>query len=280
MEQKSAHDIHLRVRDDGSTDDTCAIVSRLAEKYPGRIELIKGKNLGFNASFFELIHSAEGYDYYAISDQDDVFKPEKYETAINLLNEEDQSIPLLFASTSYLVGDDMQPYGETRRKQREFTVYNTIIQNICPGHNQVFNEALLEHVKNVDHPERIYVYDMWIMNTAMLYGKIIFLNQPLTYYRQHQDNMMGTRSSAFGKLAMSFKRLIAGDGGKTREQIEYFVEENESELKRKGYYSELKRFLSGKTIPERFAYGINGKLYRQTVIETISFRLAVCFGLY
>ena len=280
MDQVSSHEIDLRIRDDGSTDDTCDIIDRLIKEYPGRIELVKGDNIGFNASYFKLLYTAKGYDYYAISDQDDVFSPEKYEIAINILDSEDTSIPLLFSSVSYLVGDDMEPYGETRKKNKEFTLYNTIVQNICPGHNQVFNNALLDLLKKTEDPARIYVYDMWITNTAMLYGKIVFLNKPLTYYRQHSDNMMGTKSSNLGKLLVSFSRLMSGDGGKTRDQIMYFMEVNEGELKRKGYYDELNSFISSTTCKKRIVYGIRSRLYRQTAIETICLRLSICVGLY
>ena len=187
---------------------------------------------------------------------------------------------LLFASTSYLVKDDMVPYGETRKKEREFTIYNTVIQNICPGHNQVFNNALLNLLKTATERYRIYVYDMWIANTAMLYGKIIFSNQSLTYYRQHEGNLMGTSKSTYGKLLKSFKRLMSGDGKKTRKQIQYFLEENEQKLREEGCYDEIRIFLESKTFFQRLIYVSRSKLYRQTKLETVSFKFAVLSGKY
>ena len=112
--------------------------------------MVEGQNLGYNGSFFELIKTAEGYDYYAFSDQDDVWMEEKVQTAVEWMEKESlvYNGPVLYASTSYLVEDDLIPYGTTRKQQRKFTLYNTIVQNICPGHNQFMNEKLVEIVKS------------------------------------------------------------------------------------------------------------------------------------
>ena len=280
MEQKTSHEILLRIRDDGSKDNSRQVIESLIDKYPGRIELVVGENIGSNASFFKLIDLAEKYDYYAISDQDDVFLPEKYEIACNRLAKEDNSIPLLFSATSYLVKNDMIPFGETRKKERELTIYNTVIQNICPGHNQVFNNALLSLLKKINSPSKIYVYDMWIANIAMLYGKIIFLNYPVTYYRQHDRNLMGAKKGKVGKLIMSYRRLIAGDGKRTREQLKYFLKENKEKLEQEGYFEEINAFLNAKTVSQRIKYVSHSKLYRQSYLETVAFKLAVIVGRY
>ena len=149
IKQKTDANVYIKIRDDGSTDGTCDIIEKLTVEYPNRIELQKGHNIGYNASFFRLLCEAEGYDYYAISDQDDVWLKDKLETAIYCLEQEtEKDIPLLYASTSYLVRDDLVPYGTTRKQERPFAIYNTIIQNICPGHTQVMNNQLLNMVRD------------------------------------------------------------------------------------------------------------------------------------
>ena len=47
-----------------------------------------------------------------------------------------------------MVYDDLKPYAETRKKVREIKMYNSLIQNICPGHNDVFNDKLATILKN------------------------------------------------------------------------------------------------------------------------------------
>ena len=281
IKQKTDANVYIKIRDDGSTDGTCDIIEKLTVEYPNRIELQKGHNIGYNASFFRLLCEAEGYDYYAISDQDDVWLKDKLETAIYCLEQEtEKDIPLLYASTSYLVRDDLVPYGTTRKQERPFAIYNTIIQNICPGHTQVMNNQLLNMVRDNLDVSRIYVYDSWIMNMAMLYGKILFDNESHTLYRQHSGNQLGSGRGAFGQLISSLKKTSTGDGRKYKEQIMYFVQKNGAELAKKGCFNELKRFIDADTLLKRLKYSLTGKLYRQKKQETFAFYLAVILGKY
>ena len=277
MKQSICGQVSLRIRDDGSTDRTCAIVEQFSREYPGKIELIRGENRGYNASFFELLNCAEGYDYYAFCDQDDFWLSCKLEVALKALLKEDDSIPLLYASTSFLVHDDMIPYGQTRRKQRPFHLYNTLIQNICPGHTQVLNNTLVKMLRKESfHTARIYVYDAWIMNYAFLYGKIIFNNSSFAYYRQHSGNQLGSGKGRWGKLFESARRSKRGDGQRYREQIQYFVEMNREKIENE-VYLEVDRFLRADTIAQRFCYLAGSKLYRQSRMETMAFKIAVLF---
>lgn len=279
MNQKVGADVYLRIRDDGSTDKTCQIIENLKSVYVDRIELLAGDNIGYNASFFELLKTASGYDFYAISDQDDVWLESKLQCGMNKILEIASDKPVLFASTSYLVEDDMIPYGTTRKINREFTIFNTSIQNICPGHNQIFNEELAILIRNQEiDVSKVYVYDSWIMNYAMLYGKIVFSNTPLTYYRQHKNNQLGSGAGKLGQLLSSKNRIQKGDDLKYKNQVAYFVELNRSELERVGAYDELLKYVSSKKLSSRIKYAFQSKLYRQSAVETIAFRIAVALG--
>ena len=285
LRQKTSYEIHLRIRDDGSKDRTCEIIDNYirenyTQKNTANIELIRGINIGYNASFFNLIQRAEGFDYYSISDQDDVWSEEKLQTACDAIDSIKDDIPILYASTSYLVHNDLIPYGTTRKKEREMTMYNTIIQNICPGHTQVMNNRLLELLKDDIDTTRIYVYDSWIQNIANLYGRILFDNNPHTYYRQYDGNQMGSGVGKTGQLMVSFNRIENGEGDKYRTQIEYFMKKNKVRLSEIGYYHEIEKFINAETLLERFMYCIFGKLYRQSRLETIAYKTAVLLGKY
>ena len=81
-------DIHILIRDDGSRDINI-IESR--PEVGDKITLLKGQNLGFAMSFFNLLldaHSYSGeYDYCAFSEQDDVWLPQKLISAVSMLQE-------------------------------------------------------------------------------------------------------------------------------------------------------------------------------------------------
>lgn len=283
MKQTGVKRVDLLIRDDGSTDETRVIIDDLTRKYPNRIKCIYGSNIGYNGSFFELINNAGEYDYYAFSDQDDVWLSNKLFNACKRLEYENQNIPLLYGSQSYLVGDDLIPYGMTRSKVREFTIYNTLVQNICPGHTQVFNNALLERLKIGVDVSKIYVYDSWITNIAMLYGKICFDNHAYTYYRQHYDNSFGSGTGKVGQLISSIKHAQTGDGPKYRKQIRYFAEMNKEELKKKGCYDNIVEFtvLCGSRFSLNKVKNVfQEKFFRQRKIETLALYLAIILGRY
>lgn len=278
MDQETQYRIDLRIRDDGSDDNTCLIVNDMQRKYANRIDLIRGEQIGYNASFFRLINDASGYKYYALSDQDDVWLPQKIQVACDRLKTENDSIPLLFASTSYLVRDDLKPYGTTRKRIREMFLYNTIIQNICPGHTQVMNNAMVQLLKYGISAERIYVYDSWITNMAMLYGKVLFNNDSFAFYRQHKGNQLGSGYGNLGQILTSGKRVNRGDGLKYRGQIKYFIEVNKDKMLQAGYLDEVKAFIDADSLSKRIRYIFRSRLYRQSKLETVAFRLAVLAG--
>ena len=75
-------DVHVYVRDDGSQDETSAIVARLARRFPDRITVIDNGGVctgSATGSFFALLQGIDltQSDYVAFADQDDVWMPDK-----------------------------------------------------------------------------------------------------------------------------------------------------------------------------------------------------------
>ena len=270
--QKTEHQVDLLIRDDGSNDDTLNILQEYETKYPDRIKVVEGENIGYNKSFFWLIQEANGYDYYSLSDQDDVWLDNKLDIAVKYLEQEDNKIPLLYASTSYLVHDDLIPFGTTQKKKREITFYNTIIQNFLPGHEQVMNQALLDELKKPIDDTKIYVHDSWITNVAMVKGKIIFNNDSFVYYRQHQNNEVGFGEGKIGWFKERVKRIRNNDNKKYAMQINEFYNIYKASLDRE-YLTELECFIrSCDGLFSRIKFVCTTKLYRQTRIQSFLFK--------
>lgn len=273
LHQKTEHQVDLLIRDDGSNDDTLNILQEYEMKYSDRIKVVEGENIGYNKSFFWLIQEANGYDYYSLSDQDDVWLDNKLDIAVKYLEQEDSKIPLLYASTSYLVHDDLIPFGTTQKKKREITFYNTIIQNFLPGHEQVMNQALLDELKKPIDDTKIYVYDSWITNVAMVKGKIIFNNDSFVYYRQHQNNEVGFGEGKIGWFKERVKRIRNNDNKKYAMQIVYFYNRYR-EILSIDQNKELYQFIhSQNNFFLRLRYVIFSRLYRQRKVETFLFKI-------
>lgn len=93
--------VDILARDDGSTDKTVEIL----KKYD-RVKVYGGNNLKPAKSFLNLIWKADiNYDYYALCDQDDVWKEEKIISAVKCIENIDK--PALYSSAVEVVDKDL-----------------------------------------------------------------------------------------------------------------------------------------------------------------------------
>lgn len=277
--QKLNIPLSILIRDDGSKDKTKEIINNLSNKYKN-IKLIEGENIGCNASFFELFKIANGYKFYAISDQDDIWLADKLQRGIDKIKSEKENIPILYGSCSYLMDDEGNIKGTTQKQLRDINLYNTIIQNFVPGHSDIMNHELLLLLKRELDYSKIYVYDFWITNIAVLYGKLIFNNEPATKYRIHNTNTVGYGKSKIQWFKERVKRLKKGVGSQISKQISYFYEVNDSNIP-KVYKDEISKFIvSNKNVLGRIKFIFSTQLYRQKIFETFLFKVAYLFGKY
>ena len=135
-------DVHLLVRDDGSKDRTCEILDKYVLSHPN-IEVVKAENVGFIKSFSKLIEMAQNTriqaDYFAFSDQDDVWMPHKLKMASDSLSHMDQEKPLLFSSNSMYVDETLNPIGLFHKEELYRTKENVMIYPTEQGCSMVFN---------------------------------------------------------------------------------------------------------------------------------------------
>lgn len=277
--QKVDVPLSILVRDDGSTDDTINILKKLNKKYKN-IKILQEENIGCNASFFKLFSIADGYKYYAISDQDDIWLSDKLQRGIDEIKKNDNNIPLLYGSCSYLMDNENNILGTTQKQLRNITLNNTIIQNIIPGHSAIINDSLLQLLKTKIDCDKIYVYDFWITNVAMVFGKVIFDNVPSTKYRIHNSNTVGYGKNKFSWIKERIRRFKKGAGKNIADQINYFYSLYSENIPL-DYKCEIKKFIDNNGIFfKRLKYIFSTKLYRQKKSETILFKFAYLMKKY
>lgn len=91
----SNFNLQLLIRDDKSTDNTVQIIKKWKAKLA--VILIAGKeNLGPAKSFWNLLKSVPKSDFYAFSDQYDVWDKDKLAIAIKYLSVQSTKILLLY----------------------------------------------------------------------------------------------------------------------------------------------------------------------------------------
>lgn len=277
--QKLSGDLTLFIRDDGSKDKTVSVIKEYVEK-DNRIRLIKGKNRGSVASFFEVLKAAQGYDYYAFSDQDDEWDNDKLEIAVRRLQEEDGSIPLLYGSTTRVVDGDGKFIRVSQKEEKPITFYNAIIQNFMAGNTQVFNENLAKYFREKLDYQSIYVHDSFVLNTAIICGKAIFDNEPHMNYRQHENNQIGVKEGKLNWLSNHIARLKKGEQDQYARQI-YYITKKYYKRMTEEERMEMRRFFGmQKHLSTRMKYASFCKLYRQKDDETVYFKLLYILGKY
>ena len=118
----------LIIQDDCSTDGTTDIVRRYMEKYPFVKLFVNERNVGYNENFRRAAMHATG-DFVALSDQDDIWFPQKLERQVAAIGDAD----ICFSNT--LDGERLEsskPYPD-----RRFTLETTIWRNQISGHTML-----------------------------------------------------------------------------------------------------------------------------------------------
>lgn len=205
--------IDLYIRDDGSSDKTIDIISSYKSKY-SNITLFKEKNIGVGNSFMELLYKVPNtYDYYAISDQDDIWLDNKILSAINILNHSNYK---LYASNQTLI-DKFNNYLRIRYTDTEnvhLKPIEILFSNKLAGCTMVFNNdffRLLTDKKNRPSKKilNIRIHDVWFAMVGSLYDYIIYDKSSYILYRQHDSNVVGAYNQGFFKnLSTKFNKII------------------------------------------------------------------------
>ncbi len=195
--------LDLYVRDDGSPKSDLAVVKDYQAQ--GKLTLFQDPNCGVVRSFYTLMEKVAGYDYYFFSDQDDVWLPEKVQTMVDEMKkwEGEPAVPVGVFSDLAIADQDAKPTGVLMKHDdwAEFAgnpqklSQASIISNKVTGASFAFNQAARDAA--VQLGEKIfcstYMHDSTMALLVTQQGKLVYLDQPLVYYRQHGNNVIGYR---------------------------------------------------------------------------------------
>lgn len=271
-------EIKVLIRDDGSSDSTKDILKEYSERFG--FEVIYGENVGVNMSFHQLILRADrSCEYFAFSDQDDVWLPHKLSRAVCRISEIDSNSCALYSACSSLTDEKLNVNGHTLIPKKKLSFYNAMVQNVAVGHTQVFNRHLLELLAK-EFSQDIGITDHWAYLLASTTGQVMYDEEQTALYRQHGNNLIGYGNSFFASFKNRIKRALSGAPQEKTRQLEAFLECYGSDMSPE-HKKELESFLSSqKCFFKRLVYLFKTKVYRQTVTETLIFRLMYLFGRY
>lgn len=181
-------DGRLLIRDDGSNDKTVAIIQSIDDP---RISLTCGTNLGFSRSFFTLMAATpDSADMVMLSDQDDVWLPQKIERAWQHIKNANGT-PTLYCARQQLVDINLGPIALSQRFSRPPSFQNALTENIVTGCTAAFNRAALDLALKLNDTDRVYFHDWWLYLVVSAFGKVLVDDEPTIFYRQHGGNTIG-----------------------------------------------------------------------------------------
>jgi len=190
-------DDELIVSDDGSNDGTLRILETFNDP---RIKVFAGPQRGLTYNFENAIKKASG-DYLFLTDQDDVWEPDKVERMVAALQDAD-----LVVSDAWICDERAESTGKSLydickpHKGFWLTLYHTTYIGCCTA----FRRSILK--KLLPFPPHIVMHDYWIGQIADLYYKTTFIPDKLLRYRRHGDN---TSALTTGKSPLSLIQKLA-----------------------------------------------------------------------
>lgn len=222
LQNQSYNNWTLLISDDGSTDNTLAIVEEM-QKTDQRIEVV-AQNAGFHSAtknFLSLLKVSSA-PYVMFCDQDDVWLRDKIELSLTKIIELEERFekqtPLVVFTDSRVVNEQLECISESFTATLDFdpctiTLPQFLVGNVAQGSAMILNRAIVEKVIHEDIPNPFEFHDHWIVCLAKAVGVVVYIKKPTLLYRQHQGNVAGAiKSQSFGDRLASIVRTALSRG--------------------------------------------------------------------
>ena len=199
---QSCKDWHLYVHDDGSTDETVAVVKNYIQRFPNQITLLDYPSQGGACkNFLSMLGKVES-PYYMFCDQDDVWLPEKISLTFEEMKQQEAKNP----GKPIVIHTDLQVVDEHLSATYE-SMWN--FSGICPQYVKTFTDAgghttiatgstmLFNREAKVvcclHLPDKAIMHDSWLCLCVLYHDGILkAINSCTVLYRQHGSNCLGS----------------------------------------------------------------------------------------
>ncbi len=277
FEAQDFTDWRLIVSDDGSTDGTLALLKEFQDKHgAGKVEIRRGPEKGVVANFLSLIcDPALNSDYYALSDQDDVWEAYKLSRARSHLMNAPNDGPSVYCSRARMIDENGVEIGTTPLFKKPPRFRNSLVQNLAIGNTMVFNEKTRNILMQAGSDVDAAVHDWWIyLAITAVGGNVFFDSNPTVSYRIHGRNLIGSNGGRLRRAQMLLQRFKVWNDLNIRalERIEKAMPEEN----RKTF--ELFRRSRKLGLLPRLHGLLRSGVYRETMADNIELMLAALAG--
>ncbi len=197
-------------RDDGSTDGSAALMAAFAKDLTGEQcrNLAEDGQLRATGSFLALLRIALQGEaaFFAFSDQDDVWLPEKLDHAVSALTRMAADRPAIYFCARMLVDSALRPIGDTPALRRPPGFPAALTQNVIPGCCMVLNRAAAELIGAAEVPDSTW-HDWWCyLIVSASDGLVICGTAADILYRQHPGNLVGEQRGFWSRAVGALRR--------------------------------------------------------------------------
>lgn len=190
--------VKLLIRDDGSSDSTINIIEQYTCEHPTMITFLKGDNLGWKRSYFELLKVAPEADFYSYADQDDVWLPEKLSRATDMLKSKRNECAL-YAGNVWITDENLKiqkTYCPRNVDMLDRPLATIAAQSYLPGGLTFVFTKTAKNMLLPLYPGGKVGHDTWAFKLCLYYGSVVYDEMPTVYYRQHENNVVGASRGA------------------------------------------------------------------------------------
>ena len=270
----------LYVSDDHSSDNTVKIINQFKIKTNDRRIIYAGPQNGFAAHFFSLTdHTNIKADFYAWSDQDDVWRKHKLMRAIRWLETQPKNRPAVFCSRTCIVDKHNKIMGFSPLFEKPKTFKNALVQNVGGGNTMVFNRKARDLFLKVEKEFEIISHD-WLMYQIVTGcgGEVFYDFAPLVRYRQHDSNVVG-QNNTWKAQYKRFRMILKGRYRYWNHQNIEVLKGLKSDLTPSNYKTlQMWITLRQSSLIKRIYLLRKSGIYRQTFSDNVALYLAAILG--
>ena len=184
INQQVGVNVVLYIGDDGSSSD---VKVKYKEYLPEFFYYFSFDRIGPGQNFINLLSKTQNEDYFAFSDQDDIWLEDKLLKHVSTLSLENQVVAGTHSNSAVLRGDKV-----SLKKPRcnEHLLSQLLAENCVQGCTLVINRKARDLICSEKNQSVIW-HDWWIGLILSSVGRLIHVPGTDTLYRIHQENAIG-----------------------------------------------------------------------------------------
>lgn len=199
---QTVKDWELIVIDDGSTDNTVAILTELAGS-DSRIRFLQNeKNSGVSYTRNRAVALSKG-EWIAFLDSDDIWQPQKLEKQLELLNKYPEMVVCYTASS--FIDDKGNPFEYVMEAIEELDYKTLLHKNIMSCSSVMIRSSVMKEIKM---PSDKMHEDFFVWLTVLKKYKFAYgVNEPLLVYRLSANSKSSNRLKSAKMLYNCYKAI-------------------------------------------------------------------------